>query len=116
MLFLRSNTILYCRQWRRTVDFYSRCLGLAVSFENDWLVEFQVSDSSFVSIADAARATIGSADGLGITLSFKVADVKRTHRELTQAGVSLSAMRRIWGVKAFYVFDPEGHRIEIWGD
>jgi catechol 2,3-dioxygenase-like lactoylglutathione lyase family enzyme len=111
---LRSNTILYCRNWQPTVEFYRDRLGLEIHFQNDWLVEFQVAGDSFVSIADVAQATIASAAGQGITLSFQVDDAVRVHRELTAAGVSPTAIRRIWGAQAFYLFDPEGHRIEIW--
>jgi catechol-2,3-dioxygenase len=25
-----------------------------------------------------------------------------------------TAIREIWGAKAFYIFDPEGNRIECW--
>ena len=59
----RTNTVLYCERWLETVAFYRTVLGLRVAFENDWFVEFQLAGSSFLSIADASRATIGAVDG-----------------------------------------------------
>lgn len=66
-----SNTILYCRRWAETVDFYRRVLGLPVNVEKDWFVEFRLPDTSFVSVADASRASIDSAAGAGITLTLR---------------------------------------------
>lgn len=114
MQYLRANTILYCRNWLPTVEFYRDRLGLAVHFQNDWLVEFQVAGASFVSVADAARATIMSCGGQGITLSFRVEDIVQAHCDLAAGGLAPTAIGRVWGAQAFYLFDPEGHRIEIW--
>lgn len=41
-----------------TVHFYNKRMSLPVAFENDWFVEFQLTDTSFLSIANSARATI----------------------------------------------------------
>ena len=68
----RTNTVLYCERWLETVAFYRTVLGLGVAFENDWFVEFQLTSSSFLSIADASRATIGAVEGQGVTLTWQV--------------------------------------------
>lgn len=116
MHFSRSNTILYCRRWRQAVDFYRNCLNLSVHFENDWLVEFNLHGDAYVSIADAGRTTIVSAEGNGITLSLKVDDIERAHRDLSKTCGSPTAIHVVWDVRAFHIFDPEGHRIELWGE
>jgi len=52
--------------------------------------------------------------GNGLTISFKVEDVDRAHRLLCELGVKVYEIKPIWGVRAFYLHDPEGHRIELW--
>lgn len=57
MNIVRINTILYCRHWRETLDFYRDILGLDGRYLSDWLVEFELTEKSFISIADATRTT-----------------------------------------------------------
>jgi len=77
-------------------------------------VEFHLTGDTYLSIADAGHASINSADGDGITLSWQVEDIESAHRRLQQLGVTTSRIKHIWGAQAFYFFDPEGHRIELW--
>jgi catechol 2,3-dioxygenase-like lactoylglutathione lyase family enzyme len=110
----RSNTILYCRNWEVTVKFYRDVLNFVINHESEWFVEFQLVGDSYLSIANAAYASIKSADGNGITLSWQVEDVEKIHRRLNQFGIKTSRIKRVWGSRAFYLFDPEGHRLELW--
>lgn len=112
--FLRSNTILYCQHWRSTVTFYRDVLGLGVNHEADWLVEFHLPGKAYLSVADASRTSIPSAKGRGFTLSLRVRDLDRSHALLGQGGIEVSTIRPVWGTRAFYFYDPEGHRIELW--
>ena len=110
----RANTVLYCARWNATVAFYRDVLGLTIGFANDWFVEFRVGESAFVSIADASRATIESANGHGITLTWQVADIDESYEMLSGLGVALTPIRPRWGARVCYLRDPEGHRIELW--
>lgn len=110
----RTNTILYCRRWAAVVAFYRDVLGLPVHLATEWFVEFQAAGGAFVSIADEGRASVKSAGGAGITLSFGVEDVDAWRRRLEKSGVAVGRIRRHWGARAFFFRDPEGHRIEIW--
>lgn len=110
----RSNTILYCRRWAETVRFYREQLQFPVAFENEWFVEFQLHDNAFLSVADAARATIDAVGGQGITLAWRVDDVHAARRICVAAGIETTAVRQRWGAHVFYCHDPEGHRIEFW--
>lgn len=110
----RTNTILYCHRWQETVPFYKEVLALPVAFENDWFVEFRLTDTSFLSIANAARATIAAVQGQGVTLTWEVADLGRVRAVLETRGIAATAIRRKWGAQAFYCADPEGHRLEFW--
>lgn len=108
------NTILYCRKWEETVAFYETILDLRRLFSNDWFVEFELSGTARVSVADAARASIDSSEGQGITLSLEVEDVAATHARLSEAGVTPSPIRKLWGQRVTYLRDPEGTRLEFW--
>jgi catechol 2,3-dioxygenase-like lactoylglutathione lyase family enzyme len=111
----RVNTILYCRRWAETVAFYRDRLSLEISFESDWFVEFRVSPTAFLSIADQSRASISSAGGKGITLSLQIGRLPDLHHHLTDIGVAPTAIRSgVMGADVFYLFDPEGNRIEFW--
>jgi predicted enzyme related to lactoylglutathione lyase len=110
----RINTILYCRHWKDTVKFYRDVMKLSVNIETEWLVEFQLIDNAFLSIADVAFTSIQSAKGAGITLSIQVENVDIARRRLHEMGVKTGPIRAVWGAQAFYIFDPEGHRIELW--
>ena len=108
--------MLYCELWSETVAFYRSVLGLSVAFHNDWFVEFQLTSSSFLSIADSARATIGAVQGQGVTLTWQVVDVGEARAMLEASGVAMTEIERRWGADACYCHDPEGHRIELWSD
>jgi catechol 2,3-dioxygenase-like lactoylglutathione lyase family enzyme len=110
----RSNTILYCRNWKTTVEFYRDVLKLVVNHETEWFVEFQLFDSTYLSIANAAGTSIESAAGRGITISFQVEAVEVSHGRLRNMGIETGPIKTIWGSRGFYMFDPEGHRLELW--
>jgi predicted enzyme related to lactoylglutathione lyase len=110
----RINTILYCRKWETTVKFYRDVLKLSVNHEAEWLVEFRLIDNTFLSIANSASTSIQSSNGSGITLSFQVKNVDVAQRRLREIGIETGTIKPIWGARAFYIFDPEGHRIELW--
>lgn len=110
-----GNTILYCRRWREAVDFYRRVLGLPVSAEKDWFVEFQLTETSFVSVANARRASIDTSAGRGITLALQVDDVHAVHARLAAAGAEVEPVKKHpWGALSFFCRDPEGYRLEFW--
>lgn len=110
-----ANTILYCRNWQATVDFYQNRLALPVHFASDWFVEFSLTGTSRLSIADERSASVKSAGGQGITLALEVADIRTAHRWAENAGLAPTALRRHpWNAEVFYLRDPEGHRIEFW--
>jgi catechol 2,3-dioxygenase-like lactoylglutathione lyase family enzyme len=110
----RTNTILYCRRWAETVGFYRDVLGLPGNALSEWFVEFRLAPGTFVSIADAARATIAPAAEAGITLSWQVTDVVDFRRYLLDKGVAVDPLTKRWGARCFYFHDPEGHRLEAW--
>lgn len=112
---LTANTILYCRHWKQTVRFYRDCLRLPVLFEADWFVEFSLTSTARLSLADEKRASVKSARGKGITLTMEVDDIQAVRAVLQQAGLRPTDIEtHVWQALVFYAFDPEGHRLEIW--
>jgi catechol 2,3-dioxygenase-like lactoylglutathione lyase family enzyme len=110
----RSNTILYCRNWENTVKFYRDVLKFGINHESEWFVEFQLADNTCLSIANAVNTSIKSADGGGITISWQIEDVELTYLRFNELGIKTSKLKNVWGAQAFYIFDPEGHRLELW--
>ena len=87
-----------------------------MAFENDWFVEFRISDTAFLSIADTSRATIRDVRGEGLTLTWRVANLVRAREVLGGRGVTTSPIKTRWQAQVCYFHDPEGHRIELWSD
>ena len=109
------NTVLYCEHFVETLAFYDEVMQLPRGFANDWFVEFKVAQEAYLSVADQRRASIDSAQGKGLTLTFRVDDVLACHRQLCARGaVSSAPGARPWGAQGFLLHDPEGTRIEIW--
>jgi predicted enzyme related to lactoylglutathione lyase len=109
-----ANIILYCKKWEETVAFYRTGLTLPITTSTEWFVEFKLTESSRLSVADESRTSIKSGSGQGITIGLQVRDIKAHRTRLEDAGLNPTAIKEIWGAKAFYVFDPEGNRIEFW--
>lgn len=110
-----SNIILYCREWKETVRFYRDRLQLPVIFSTDWFVEFRLNAKSSLSVADRIRSSIESCEGKGMTLALEVEEISSVHQCVERAGLGPTPVRKhSWGARVFYLFDPEGHRIEIW--
>ncbi len=107
--------ILYCKEWEKTVRFYRDCLHLPICFATDWFVEFRLTAISRLSIADEKRASIKSGGGQGVTLALEVEDIEAVQEYTEKNGLNPTVIRKHpWDAKVFYLFDPEGHRIEIW--
>ena len=108
------NTILYCRQFAETLDFYKNLLELPVHMEKSWLTEFKVTDSAYLSIADLDRARFSPDKCDAVTLTFKVEDLDAFRNELISRGVEAPDIEIRWQARSFMVRDPEGHRLEFW--
>lgn len=111
-----ANTILYCAHWEKTRHFYRHVLKLSAAFsKDDWFIEFRVNDSTHLSIADARHCSIDPGHGKGLTLSFQCSHLAELHAYLlaeTQQPGDL--IDKGWREPYFYLYDPEGNRIEFW--
>lgn len=110
-----ANTILYCRAWQQTVEFYRDALKLPVLFSTNWFVEFRLNAMSRLSIANEKKSSIQSCEGQGVTIALEVLDVEAVRSGMVEDGLKPTPLKNHpWGARVFYLFDPEGHRIEIW--
>jgi catechol 2,3-dioxygenase-like lactoylglutathione lyase family enzyme len=110
-----ANTIVYCCKWPETVAFYKTKLRLKVTASFDWFVEFELNAAARLSIADVARTTMDTCAGKGITIALEVENITTSHVFLEKAGLDPPAIRdHAWGARVFYVYDPEGNRLEFW--
>jgi catechol 2,3-dioxygenase-like lactoylglutathione lyase family enzyme len=110
-----ANTILYCRQWQATARFYREVLRLPETHTSDWFIEFELTPTARLSVADERRASIRSAGGAGITITLQVEDIHAAHHRLTGQGAAPGPIQsHAWGAQVFYFHDPEGHRLEVW--
>jgi len=110
----RTNTILYCDRWEVTVRFYRDLVKLPVLLEKKWFVEFQLTGSARLSVADADRASIASAGGAGLTLSWQVADIDAVYKRMVACKIPVTPIKTTWGARTCFIYDPEGNRIELW--
>ncbi len=112
---ITTNTILYCKKWKETVEFYMNQLKLPVLFSTDWFVEFGLNAMSRLSIADEKRSAVKGCGGLGVTIALEVEDIEVVREHAEKADMKPTQLKiHPWGAQVFYIFDPEGHRIEIW--
>jgi predicted enzyme related to lactoylglutathione lyase len=112
---ITANTILYCKKWEKTVEFYRDYLQLPVHFAADWFVEFFLNATSRVSIADEKRSSVKTCGGKGVTIALEVEDIEAERDDMEKNGLNPTTIKQHpWDARVFYLFDPEGHRIEIW--
>lgn len=109
------NTILYCDKWADTVAFYKTGLQLPVTVARDWFVEFRLTDTTCLSIANACRTTRNSSRGQGHLITFQVHNLEETRIQLCRAGLAPTPIEtHTWGEKVMYLTDPEGNQLEFW--
>ena len=109
-----ANIIIYCEKWKESTQFYSYNLSLPTLFQKDWFVEFKLTESARLSLADATRSSIKSSHGMGLTISLQVDDIESEHIRFQKKNLKPTPIRSVWDNQVFYLFDPEGNRIEFW--
>ena len=82
-----TNIILYCQEWEMTVQFYRDHLLLPVNFCTDWFVEFCLTATSRLSIADEKKSSIKSNKTKGLTLTWEVEDIITTRNQMMSSGI-----------------------------
>lgn len=102
-----------------TKEFYTKKLGFAVKFENDWFVllerggrelAFMLPNLEFQ--AEIFREEFG---GKGLWLTVEVENVADEYEKIKNSGVSVTVELRTeeWGETHFSVVDPNGIGIDF---
>lgn len=106
---------MYCEKWEESVHFYKYKMRLNITFISDWFIEFKLNEGSRLSVADQNRASTKSGPQKGITITLQVHDIYSIWNDVKKNGLQPTPIKKHpWDAFNFYVFDPEGHRIEIW--
>lgn len=91
----------------RSRAFYTDVMGFTVDYDNGEMVSF--SDAGLV--IDLAEEPVGQ----GTIVAFDCDDADDEYRRLAERGARLGDPPRdqFWGVRNFYLSDPDGHEIEF---
>jgi Glyoxalase/Bleomycin resistance protein/Dioxygenase superfamily. len=112
---MSCHTILYCRKWKECVAFYRDFLGFLVVFDNNILVELEPAPNARIGVMDVSRTKRNVTAPETIVLSFKVADIEKTHNLLREkSGEIVERKDHPWGAWVVELKDPEGRMIEFW--
>lgn len=97
------------RDLRASTAFYRDTLGFELGYEDERMVEL----SEVGIVLDQAEG--GQSIGGGVIVGVQVDDVDAVCAALTLRGLELDPPPedRPWGVRNFYVTDPDGHQIEF---
>jgi catechol 2,3-dioxygenase-like lactoylglutathione lyase family enzyme len=106
---------IFVSDHRRSRDWYATHFGFSV--------EFEVPERDTVALQDDAGLTLflvkdpERARHPSCGLTFQVADVEATHRELAAAGVPFvnAPQKLFWGYGA-ELNDPDGYLIHLWDE
>jgi catechol 2,3-dioxygenase-like lactoylglutathione lyase family enzyme len=108
-----SHMALPVADVQRSRDWYVNRLGFALERERDGAVGIKDQAGLTIFLIKAAGALAGQK----ITLTIRVDDVERKHRDLTAQGVVFSSppKRQFWGYGA-EVLDPDGYTNHLWDE
>jgi catechol 2,3-dioxygenase-like lactoylglutathione lyase family enzyme len=93
----------------RAVDFYRDSIGLGVGFQSDVMADLPEAGLVLDQIPE------GDVIGPGLVVGLMVEDVDAAHASLLQRGVVPEGppADQPWGVRNFYVSDPDGNTLEF---
>ncbi len=60
------------------------------------------------------KSSVKSCQGKGITICLQIEDIDVTHASMEASGLKPTTIKEIWKSRLFYIYDPEGNRIEFW--
>lgn len=116
MLKMVGIIIMVVSDMRRSVDFYSKKLGIPVKFESPEWTELQ-SGTVTIGLHLETREHTYKPDKKSrqaISFGFHVDDINRVHHELKSRGVkfTVAPLEHEWGRYAEFT-DPDGYRIMV---
>jgi len=85
-----------------------------LTFFCEWFVEFQLTENARIRVANESKSSIKSCQGKGITISLEVKDLEALHTLMEKVRLKPTMVKEIWKSKQFYIYAPEGNRLEFW--
>lgn len=113
------STALFVSDIRRSLEFYTNILGLAVRMDmgtnvilEHGITLWQVNSSHVIA---RALGAVNLSEGSRFELYFETGDIEAVVSSLKEGGVRFlhAIHEEPWGQRTLRVFDPDGHLIEI---
>lgn len=105
---------------RRSRDFYTGLLGLAVVYDSDWYVQLHSPTTESVQLGLVVRDHDTIPDGYrgspaGVLVSVEVDDVDAVHARAASAElpIALSLRSEVFGQRHFMTVDPDGLLVDV---
>ncbi len=94
--------------------FYHELLGLALVMDMEWILTFASPSNPTAQISIVKQDSLVSAEP-GITVSMEVDDIDELYRRVMAGGhkILYPITDEAWGVRRFFVQDPNGVTINI---
>lgn len=114
--------ILIVNDLDRTLDFYTKILGLKLGHRSGDFAQMETGTTRLGFYKrEAMSKTLGTMlepptkEAPGFEIGFKVDDVDRAFKKLVEkvAVPALEPTTRHWGQRTAYIRDPDGHLIEL---
>lgn len=107
------RVIVYAKDWKQSLDFYKKTLGLKAKFADDCWAEFETGEATLC--LHAGRKTVAKEEATPIVL-FHVKNFDGAYEALKANGVKMSEVfSPCGGIRIATFADPSGNVLEIEG-
>lgn len=114
MKFRRITPDLNSNKIEESKIFYSDFIGLKLSMDMDWILTF-VSESNPTAQINVLRSDKKDIDNSNVAISIESSDVDGLYNKALDENIEIVYPLRVedWGVKRFFVKDPNGVTVNI---
>lgn len=107
----------YYHDLREAADWYQNKLGLSKLTEEDWVVIFELTDTSYIGLVNATGGTLRPTEEKGALLSIETAELEAWYEKLK----NIDGINMIHGIEGdddgmieeFRMADPGGYIVEF---
>jgi len=104
---------LLCRSVEATRDFYVRLLGFEVAMDMGWIVTLASPENPTAQISLSSGEPDPTNGGPVLTIEVRDVDGVNARALAAQAEVVLPIRDEEWGVRRFFVRDPDGRVVNV---
>ncbi len=111
---------VFVTDWQRAIDFYTKTLGIATTFESAEMGWAQLATGEgqlAIERLDPADPEAKDLIGRYVGVSLEVEDIDETYRTLVERGVEFKAPpeKQPWGGVLAHLLDPDGNVLTLLG-